>query len=258
MSDNKLEKDVLLKTRVMGFDKKGVMDFIENLQKENEDLKRKLNLANAEIEKLKSDLELYASEPEEDQDRFIDVDISSTYIEEMSDDDEDVDDDEVPEDQAFTFEVLTVNPFDFESSGVSDASDSSEKSVTQNELKFHEESAVQEEIELEEPEVQEESAVEELEFAAVFEIEKGLEFVEEPEIAEESEVTEEPKLAEESELVEESELTEEPELAEESKLVEEPEPRNTNSFPQVHSEENVKRTVKVAKVSPKVKIRKRH
>lgn len=39
---DKLEKDIRLKTKMMGFDKKAVMDFIEQIQLENESLKREI------------------------------------------------------------------------------------------------------------------------------------------------------------------------------------------------------------------------
>ncbi len=44
---DKLEKDIKLKTKIMGFDKKAVMDFIEQLQLENESLKREIQELNS-------------------------------------------------------------------------------------------------------------------------------------------------------------------------------------------------------------------
>lgn len=44
---DKLEKDIRLKTKMMGFDKKSVMDFIEQIQLENESLKREIQELNS-------------------------------------------------------------------------------------------------------------------------------------------------------------------------------------------------------------------
>ncbi len=57
MEDKKLENDILLKTAMMGFDKKSVMDFVEKLQLENENLKRQIISLTAENEELRDAVE---------------------------------------------------------------------------------------------------------------------------------------------------------------------------------------------------------
>lgn len=71
MEDKKIENDILLKTAMMGFDKKGVMDFVEKLQLENEELKRRVVALTAENEELRDAVEklqtLHDSYNDEDQ-----------------------------------------------------------------------------------------------------------------------------------------------------------------------------------------------
>ncbi|NLL63740.1 MAG: hypothetical protein GX241_05845, partial [Ruminococcaceae bacterium] len=62
-----LERDIFLKTTLMGFEKKGVMDFIEKIQLENESLKRenqdlnaKLNALLKENEMLRTKIDVFA------------------------------------------------------------------------------------------------------------------------------------------------------------------------------------------------------
>lgn len=57
MEDKKLENDILIKTSMMGFDKKSVMDFVEKLQLENEELKRQIISLTAENEELRDAVE---------------------------------------------------------------------------------------------------------------------------------------------------------------------------------------------------------
>ena len=62
MDEKNFDSDIILKTSLMGFDKKSVMDYIEKLEQEKEDYRRKcseleteLAVKDAEIESLKSD-----------------------------------------------------------------------------------------------------------------------------------------------------------------------------------------------------------
>lgn len=56
-----MEKDIRLKTKIMGFDKKTVMDFIEQIQLENESLKREVQeLKGKQTSLLKENAMLYA------------------------------------------------------------------------------------------------------------------------------------------------------------------------------------------------------
>lgn len=57
MDDKKIENDILIKTAMMGFDKKSVMDFVEKLQLENENLKRQIVSLTAENEELRDAVE---------------------------------------------------------------------------------------------------------------------------------------------------------------------------------------------------------
>lgn len=57
MEDKKMENDILIKTSMMGFDKKSVMDFVEKLQLENEELKRQIISLTAENEELRDAVE---------------------------------------------------------------------------------------------------------------------------------------------------------------------------------------------------------
>lgn len=57
MENKKLENDIFLKTAMMGFDKKSVMDFVEKLQLENDDLKRQIISLTAENEELRDAVE---------------------------------------------------------------------------------------------------------------------------------------------------------------------------------------------------------
>lgn len=57
MEDKKMENDILIKTAMMGFDKKSVMDFVEKLQLENENLKRQIVSLTAENEELRDAVE---------------------------------------------------------------------------------------------------------------------------------------------------------------------------------------------------------
>ena len=57
MENKKMENDIFLKTAMMGFDKKSVMDFVEKLQLENEDLKRRIISLTAENEELRDAVE---------------------------------------------------------------------------------------------------------------------------------------------------------------------------------------------------------
>ncbi len=87
MEDKKMENDILLKTAMMGFDKKGVMDFVEKIQLENENLKRQIIALTAENEELRDAVEKL-----------------QTLHDSYNDDD-----------QPFvTYEDLAMNSFDFE------------------------------------------------------------------------------------------------------------------------------------------------
>ncbi len=87
MEDKKMENDILLKTAMMGFDKKSVMDFVEKIQLENENLKRQIIALTAENEELRDAVEKL-----------------QTLHDSYNDDD-----------QPFvTYEDLAMNSFDFE------------------------------------------------------------------------------------------------------------------------------------------------
>lgn len=96
MADRRIEKDMPLKTTVMGFDKKEVMDFVEEIQKENQKLKHIVVSLGTENDQLKAQvgdllakneelqkLITYSSEAyaEESSDGFIDVSSNSTPVE---------------------------------------------------------------------------------------------------------------------------------------------------------------------------------
>ncbi|MDD6807655.1 MAG: hypothetical protein PUD72_04300 [Oscillospiraceae bacterium] len=61
-----MENDILLKTAPFGFDKKSVMDFIENLQKKNEDLRRENSRLMAENESLREAMFDFTAKKEEE------------------------------------------------------------------------------------------------------------------------------------------------------------------------------------------------
>lgn len=61
-----MENDIILKTAPFGFDKKSVMDFIEDLQKKNEELRSENIRLQAENESLKNMVSSVAAKKEED------------------------------------------------------------------------------------------------------------------------------------------------------------------------------------------------
>ena len=57
MEEKKLENDIIIKTSLMGFDKKSVMDFIEQLEQEKEEYKKQYEAASRDLKDAKAEIE---------------------------------------------------------------------------------------------------------------------------------------------------------------------------------------------------------